>query len=103
MALDRISSGRTDHGKHTAEFLTREKLKFVLANLTALEQVRYGDKKVKLAIGFDQRLKDGEGLLDWMYRAIDDLYEYTMKGLGLPSIGTHRDKPRCNLRHPKNG
>ena len=101
MAVDRITSGRFDHGKDTALLLTKEKLKFVMANLKALSGVRNGDKKVKLARDCDKRLKTGEGLLDWMYSAIDDLYESTMKGMGLPSIETHRDRPRCNLRHPR--
>jgi hypothetical protein len=100
VSVDRLISPRFEKSITQANNTARVQLDFVLANRGALLSIRGGQKKLSDALDLDYRLKQGEPFSPGQYSYVDGIYESTMKGLDLPSVGNHRDR-KFSLRNPK--
>lgn len=78
----------------------KEQLKFILANGHHLRKVRNGVKYHETAKAFQAKIDQGDELTPNVMSYIDGIYENTMKGAGLGSVGLRIDgKRRTNLNY----
>ena len=97
MGLERVAD-RFISDRASADGSIRVQLQFVMDNIEQLAKVDKRGNRVPLARRLFKKMLNDEELADWERAAIDDLYEQTMRGYDLPSVGKHIDKKRRGLR-----
>jgi len=98
MGIDRVID-RFDRGREAARRGASDTLAFVLTQKHALVAIRGGPKLIADAEDMFKRLERGGEISPAAYTYIDDIYEKTMKALGLPSVNKHIDKKPRGLRY----
>jgi hypothetical protein len=101
MLLDRVVD-RYSRDNERALASARANLNMILANAHHLLKARKGAEKLKAARDFDAMLKRGEDLTPGQMSYIDGILESMWDGAGYESVNVHHDKPKGQLRHPKN-
>jgi hypothetical protein len=99
MPLDRFIS-RFERSRTQANNTARVQITFILDNQEALRCYKGGEKKLSDLKDIQEAL-DRDELTARQMSYLDAIYEATFKALGFPSVNTHWDRPRVNLRHPK--
>lgn len=85
--------------KNRAQNTAKIQLDFCVTNIDSLRSI---DKKKKMEtalISFVKMLKNKEPFTPNQLNYIDGIYEATMKGFNLPSIGLHIAKKKKGLRY----
>lgn len=84
MALDRINTTRFHPDKNQALKTAKAQLEFIHNNFDAFRK-KANESQINAFHSFAEMDKSNESFTDGQLSFIDDLYEKTMAGLGLPS------------------
>jgi hypothetical protein len=85
--------------KEQAQNTARIQIEFCIVNIEFLRKVDRKKKMENSLISFSQMLKIKEPFTPNQLNYIDGIYEATMKGFNLPSIGLHIAKKKKGLRY----
>lgn len=94
--LARTGSGRFLNDTAQQQRASKQYLEFILSNKEALLKNRNGQKLLDAAENMDSQPK--ETLTPKRMSYIDDIYEATMKGMGLPSYKGQKTKYGVNFK-----
>lgn len=84
MALDRINTARFHSDKNQARKTAKAQLGFIYNNFDAFRK-KANESQITAFHSFCEMDRNNEVFTDGQLSFIDDLYEKTMAGLGLPS------------------
>jgi len=85
--------------KERSQNTARIQIEFCIVNIEFLRKVDRKKKMENSLISFSEMLKNKEPFTPNQLNYIDGIYEATMKGFNLPSIGLHIAKKKKGLRY----
>jgi len=97
MALDRVNNTRFHSDKDQSRKTAKAQLEFIWSQFDAFRK-KANEKQISAFHNFVNIEKSGEPFTGGQLSYIDDLYEKTMAGLGLPSYKGIKSKYGVNLK-----
>lgn len=85
--------------KERAQNTAKIQIEFCVVNISSLRRIDRKEKMEKALLSFVEMKSNYEPFTPGQLNYIEGIYEATMKGFDLPSIGLHIDKKKKGIRY----